>query len=89
MTNQIRTTSSYPVPTLFSSVIKPSHDRLKMAQYLSPNKITKLNRRKILTVIYVVKSKGKQFRLKWDSNPCLLPVLYQLSYQANWELVIL
>ena len=39
------------------------------------------------------KSLGEKFRLGRDSNPSVLcdagAVPYQLSYQANWELVIL
>ena len=40
----------------------------------------------------VANEKPEKFRLEWDSGPDLCDasaVLYQLSYQGNWELVIM
>ena len=44
----------------------------------------------IFAAVYATWTIGKQ-RPVWDANPDLCDakaVLYQLSYQANWELVI-
>ena len=40
----------------------------------------------------VVKERPEKFKPRWHLNPDLCnagAVLYQLSYQANWELVIM
>ena len=48
-----------------------------------------LNGRKILAVIYATKQLRKESLKKIQAWTGIEPMIYQVSYQANWELVIL